>query len=88
MDDKRCFTKSYFEELSEGFGLPRCTIYPIHDAAWQFEHQTEVYLRRGLGRKRGGLPGWAWEIVRRFDSTFSEDLKADMLIEDCIMLRR
>lgn len=88
LDDKWCFTKRYFEGLSEKFGFSRCTIYSLHDTARQFEDQTEVNLRLGPGRTRDALPDWAWEIIRQFDSAFSEDLKADMLIEGCVILRR
>jgi len=88
LDDKWCFTRRYFEEFSTRFGFSQCTIYPLLKTEGQFEHQTEIYLRLGLNRTRDDFPDWAWEMVRQLDSGFSEDLKTDMLIEGCIILRK
>ncbi len=87
LDDKWCFTRRYFQELAGQHGLS-CTIYPLHTTENPFEKQTEVYLRIGLGKDRTGLPDWAWELIRELDGAFSDDLKADLLIEGCIILRR
>lgn len=87
MDDKWYFTRRYFEEFAERFGFSRCTIYPLHGPERQFERQTEVYLRLALNRAHKDLPEWAWEMLRQFDA-FSDDLKNEMLIEGCIILRK
>lgn len=87
LDDKWCFTKTYFADVLRNCDFAQCIIYPIHQTACQFEHQVEAYLRLGAGRPPEDLPAWAWDIVRQYDR-FSEDMKADLLIEGCILLRK
>jgi ubiquinone/menaquinone biosynthesis C-methylase UbiE len=88
VDDKWLFTTSYFHELSEKNGFSSCRIHPLHDTIHQFEAQTAVFLRLAAGLQRDSLPEWAWAIVRSYDASFSEDLKADLLIEGCILLTK
>jgi ubiquinone/menaquinone biosynthesis C-methylase UbiE len=87
LDDKWCFTKSYFADALRGCDFRQCIIYPLHETRTQFQRQMETQLRLGAGRPPEDLPPWAWEMVRQYDR-FSEDMKADLLIEGCILLRK
>lgn len=84
VDDKWLFTKSYFMRLYEKYEFSKLMIYPIHDTRHQFENQTITNLRLGLNNNVKIFPDWAWEILRKYDNVFSEDMKQDMLIEGCI----
>jgi ubiquinone/menaquinone biosynthesis C-methylase UbiE len=88
IDDKWLFTKQYFLELADKYNFSDCIIYPLHATENQFERQTEVNLRLGIGKDRDILPDWAWELLRKYDNYFSEDLKKDLLIEGCILLKK
>ena len=34
------------------------------------------------------LPGWAWEVVARYDQTFSIDMKMDLVIEGAVIVTK
>jgi len=85
LDDKWLFTKSYFNELYERYNFSKMVIYPIHDTKQQFEYQTITNLRLGLGKGINALPEGAWNIIRKYDRVFSEDLKQELIIEACVI---
>jgi ubiquinone/menaquinone biosynthesis C-methylase UbiE len=87
-EDKWLFTRSYVEEAAHRAGFSNCMIYPLHSTERQFEKQTEVNLRLGVGKTREALPQWAWEIVAYYDNFFSADLKNDLLVEGGIILQK
>ena len=87
-DDKWLFTKSYFLELAARYRFPQCDIYALHKTENQFINQTEVNLRLGIGESKEALPQWAWRIVRKYEGAFSEDLKKELIIEGCIILKK
>jgi len=88
MDDKWLFTKNYINELSEKCGYSKCSIYPLHETEKQFENQISVLLKLGLGLQKEVLPKWAWEKIKEYDKYFSEDMKKDLIIEGCIILKK
>jgi len=88
IDDKWLFTKRYIEDLADQQGFSTCTIYSLYTPERQFERQTEVNLRLGIGKGRDSLPRWAWDIVQQYDETFSDDLKGDLLLEGGVILKK
>jgi ubiquinone/menaquinone biosynthesis C-methylase UbiE len=88
MDDKWIFTRRYFEEIADKAGFSECVIYPLHATDHQFVKQTELNLRLGIRKEPDALPQWAWEIIRRYDESFSADLKSELLIEGGVILRK
>jgi len=88
LDDKWLFTIKYFQDLSDKYGFSKCMIYPIHDTDNQFENQIKVLFQIGLGKSNGALPDWAWDTIRALDSMFTSDMKNDLLIEGCIILKK
>jgi hypothetical protein len=88
VDDKWLFTPRYFRELAERHGFAECELIPLHQPQRAFEIQTETNLKLGVGRGRDALPEWAWQTIRRYDEWFSEDLKAELMLEACVLLRR
>lgn len=87
LDDKWLFTRTYFEEQARA-NKASLKILPIHSLGDSFREQTRTYLRLVLGRGDEALPERAWDIIHHYDHAFSEDLKAEMLIEGCIIFRK
>ena len=88
IDDKWLFTRSYIEERARSAGFDDVLIYPIHDVVRPFSHQTEVNLSLTPGASTGSMPAWAWDVLDRYDRAFSPELKRDLCIEACIILRK
>jgi ubiquinone/menaquinone biosynthesis C-methylase UbiE len=88
LDDKWLFTKSYFEKAAKSAGFREITIYPIHDTQGAFGNQIRTILSIGLGLDESALPQWAWDCANRMDNHFSDQLKEDLLLEGCIILRK
>jgi SAM-dependent methyltransferase len=88
IDDKWLLTRSYVEEKARAAGFDEVLIYPIHDVERPYSRQTEVNLSLGLGASPERMPAWAWEILDYYDRVFSLELKRDLLIEGCIILRK
>lgn len=88
IDDKWFFTKSYFEKAARDAGFRETMIYPVHDTERPFSNQTEVNLKLGIGASPDALPRWAWDILKRYDDIFSPELKQDLLLEGCVILKR
>jgi len=88
MDDKWLFTRSYFNELSIKYNFSKIEINDIHNPISAFENQTKRNLKCGLNRNTDALPEWAWNIIRKYDQAFSDDMKQDLLIEGCIIFKK
>jgi SAM-dependent methyltransferase len=88
IDDKWLFTRSYFDEQARAAGFTDVVIYPIHDVVRPFSRQTEVNLELGVAAKPDQLPGWAWSKLAYYDQAFSLEMKRDLLIEGCVILRK
>jgi len=88
LDDKWVFTRGWLEELRQTAGFQRLTVYPIQVADDPFSHQTRSLLRVALGATPDALPRWAWDILRRYDTAFSEHLKRELLTEGAIILTK
>ena len=89
LDDKWLFTRRYFERLGESVGASDVKIMHLYDRRDLFVWQTQRALTE-YGRLRlDELPDWAWKIVERYDSDhFTEDLKADLIIEGAVVFTR
>lgn len=88
IDDKWLFTTNYFRDLAAKLGFRRCLVLPIHSTDHPFSNQIQVYMQLGTPYGRDGLPAWAWEYAAAYDDAFSPDLKAELLIEGCVILER
>jgi SAM-dependent methyltransferase len=89
LDDKWLFTRRYFERLGETVGASDVKVIHLYDRPDLFVWQTQRVLVE-YGRLRlDELPDWAWKIVARYDSGyFTEDLKADLIIEGAVIFTR
>jgi SAM-dependent methyltransferase len=88
LDDKWMFTKQWFERAAEVCGYSELIIKPLHELEQPFASQTRANLNMGLGLPPDVLPDWAWAIIDRIDQAFSQDLRADLLIEGRVMMRK
>ena len=88
LDDKWIFTKRWFERAAQACGYRELIIEPLHDLDQPFRNQTRANLNMGLGLPPDVLPDWAWRIVDRADQAYSRDLRADLLIEGRVVLRK
>ena len=88
IDDKWLFTRSFFEDAAASLGAGALAIYPLHETAAPFTSQTVVNLKLGLGAEAGRMPRWAWDVVSKYDTAFSPELKRDLLIEGCVILTK
>jgi hypothetical protein len=53
-----------------------------------FLNQVKTLIRLGLGKDGTALPGWAVALIRDCDVHFSEEMRAELLIEGCILLEK
>jgi len=88
LDDKWMFTRQWFERAGEVCGYSEVIIQPLHELEQPFANQTRANLNMGLGLAPDVLPDWAWAIIDRFDRSFSRDLRADLLIEGRVVMRK
>lgn len=87
LDDKWLFTRTYFEEQAQANGAS-VSIAPLHALGESFRDQTLAFLRLVQHAGETALPKGAWEIIRYYDELFSADLKREMLLEGCVVLRK
>jgi SAM-dependent methyltransferase len=90
MDDKWLFTRKYFEDAANNIGFRRMTIVPNLTASHEtyFRAYAEVLLKLGCGLGPDALPGWAWETIDMFDRSFSPEMKADLVMDGTVILRK
>jgi len=88
MDDKWLFTRGYFETTARSIGFRKVTIDSLHDPKDMFLNQVKTLLRLGLGKDGSALPEWAVALIRDSDEHFSEEMRAELLIEGCILLEK
>ena len=88
LDDKWMFTKQWFERAAKVCGYSDLIIQPLHGLELPFANQTRANLHMGLGLPPEVLPEWAWKVIARIDNAFSQDLRADLLIEGRVVMRK
>jgi SAM-dependent methyltransferase len=88
MDDKWLFTKTYFENCAAVAKARSVTVYSDLQEANLFQVYTETLLRIGLNKTKEALPSWVWQILERYDSTFSNELKMETLIEATVVIKK
>jgi ubiquinone/menaquinone biosynthesis C-methylase UbiE len=88
LDDKWLFNKQYFLDLASQHGFSYCEIRPLYNFKNPFEMETERLLQEGLTSQRDILPTWAWDIIKAYDSQFSEECKSEILFECFIVFTK
>ena len=88
IDDKWLFTRTYFENCAEAAGASELRIHSINELDYQFTCMIFTLLRVGLERDRDALPQWALDILYEFDCAFSRDLRKDLFLEACVLIRK
>ena len=85
MEDKWLFTKSLFNEWAALTGFSKCIIYSLQNPQNLFQQHIKNLIKIELNLEPDKIPDWAWEIIAKYESYFSDDLKQDLLIEGCIV---
>ena len=88
IDDKWLFTRTYFERCAAAVGVTDLKIHSIDDPENQYSVHIKILLRVGLERDTDALPEWAWKILSRYDSAFSGDLRKDLYLQACVLIRK
>lgn len=88
LDDKWIFTKGWVERAARAAGFAEALIYPLHAVDDMCLDQVKTLLRLGPQRPFEVLPRWAVEHIREVDAQFSRELRADLLIEGAIVLKK
>jgi SAM-dependent methyltransferase len=87
LDDKWLFTRSFFRDAGRG-EWAQCDIHPINGEVSPLTEQTRVNLQLGLGREKNALPGWVWQRLAEFETTFSAGAREDLLFEGAVVMRK
>jgi SAM-dependent methyltransferase len=88
IDDKWLFTRSYFERCAAVAGATDMKIHSIDEPENQYSVHIKMLLKVGIERDTDALPEWAWNIVARYDSAFSGDLRKDLFLQACVLIRK
>ncbi len=92
IDDKWLFTRSYFENVIAPLPDIALEVVPLNSTSTSFVDQTMTNLRLALGlgqeQARSMLPKWAWDILVEHDASVSAELRRDLPIEACVILKR
>lgn len=88
IDDKWLFTRGYIEEHARQAGFTRVHIEAIYQGDRPCVQQTQVNLALGIGQRPEHMPGWAWQVLERYDEALSPELKRELLVEGIIVLQR
>jgi SAM-dependent methyltransferase len=87
-DDKWAFPRCVLDEIASDAGA-EVRIYGLHDNVGQFRRHLTYMLKVYAGIPEDTVPGWAWEIVDRFDrEVFSPEMLRDLALEGCIIFRK
>jgi len=78
IDDKWTFTQDYFQKMADELGA-LLKIYPLYESSSPFTGLLTQLVRDGFGRDKTALPGWAWELVARWEKRVSLGVLNDML---------
>ena len=87
LDDKWLFNRKYFEGIKEEIGASKLITYSNHEGHLTTLFEDYVGQNFHLGRdwKREVMPEWAWEVVRGFDRTISDEMKLSFMIEGTVI---
>jgi ubiquinone/menaquinone biosynthesis C-methylase UbiE len=91
MDDKWLFTRQFLTTACEEIGFFPPILLPQYrpdELEGSFAGLTKTILRLHSQLLPETLPEWAWELIREFDRTFTQDMKDDLLLEGIIVLRK
>ncbi len=88
IEDKWLFTKGFLENIAQSIGFSEIVIYPIHNTDNPFSHQINYLLKAINKGDLAALPQWATQHIHDIDQFFSEELRNELLIEGCVILRK
>ena len=88
MEDKWLFSRAYFEEASESCGFSHCLISLVEPNENPFTAKTKKYLSDWPYEGKLSLPGWAWDILSRFEANFSPETRREFLFECAVVLQK
>lgn len=88
IEDKWLFTKGYLENIATSIGFSEIVIYPIHNTNNPFSHQINYLLQAINKVDVAALPQWATKHIHDIDQVFSEELRNELLIEGCVILKK
>jgi SAM-dependent methyltransferase len=88
MDDKWLFTRSYIEETASKIGFRSTRIVAKSTGSDSFRKHVELNLHNGKELHRDALPDWAWRHIDELDSSFSPEMKSDLVVSGVIVLRK
>jgi SAM-dependent methyltransferase len=92
IDDKWLFTRSYFEDVARSLDGISVEIEPLNSSDRLYSMQTWVNLRLVFGVSDEEvtqlLPGWAWDVLRRYDEELSPELRRDIPVEARVIFSR
>jgi ubiquinone/menaquinone biosynthesis C-methylase UbiE len=87
LDDKWLFTRRYFQLAAERAGFSSVSIVPQASHASQYCDFVQGLLNV-TGLSEVGLPGWAWDMIKLFDTSLSPEMKWDIPLEGIIILKK
>ena len=88
IDDKWLFTRTYLEDVASEAGASDLRIDSIDGPDTPFSEITRTNLRLGAGLGEEAFPPWAWEIMHRYDTNISAELKRDLPTSAAIMITK
>lgn len=88
IDDKWLFTRAYFEKVCHSIGFRELILYPIHSVERQFSNQLNTFLHIGCQTDFSTLPPWVRDYVTMLDQQFSPEVRQEMIIEGCVILKK
>lgn len=90
LESKWLFCKSDLEQYCLECGATAVYVRPFNHPTKPFTAQTRSSLENYGGlAANDALPGWAWNMLRRYDDeAFSQDLLRDLVIEGSIVITK
>jgi len=88
IEDKWLFTKGYLENIAASIGFSEIIIYPIHNTNNPFSRQINYLLQAINKVDAAALPQWVIKYIHDIDQFFSEELRNELLIEGCVILKK
>ena len=84
VDDKWLFSKKYFRDYALKYGFKDCIIYRLDKSKKPFTHLAQTHLATKLDR----LPKWIFETIKIYENWLSDELKDELILEGCIILKK
>lgn len=89
LDDKWLFTPSSIERMCDVAGASSVRIHPFNAPDRPFTAQTRSALKNYAGLDPDeAIPAWAWDIVSRYDDSFSPEMRSELVIEGAVVITK